>query len=959
MGRRRVTASVVVVALLVAVAAWWLLRTPGAGRGDADVLQTRPALERELALSADPADGTLAPPAAGALTLAPAAQRSSEPPPAPALVITGRILDPLGRPLPGAGVLLVADRNDAWTKHWTFVRQGPEAVPTHVRSGADGRFVLGADELPAGGTPRLVVHHDSAATLVRPCSGLRAGRLDVGDLQLEPGASVRGRVLDAARAPLADVDVTFSDLPGGADPRDEDETRLVFCARRTLADGRFLATGLRCVPTALRAELRTPQVWLRPAVLRDLPLAAGAPLDVGDLVLEEGGVIAGSVRDDTGALVAGANVSASRRGDWQTFDEADGLWRTQARSDAQGVFRLTGLQPGLYDLDCSARGLAWAYADEVPLGTPDVQLVMPRCGSLLVRLRDEFGAPLEGAELKATLPRKHKTRPWSDAQFEVASGAAAGLAPGAYRIRGAGPLETEIDVRAAGHVPQVVLAPGVGPGQEHELVVTLRLAVALSGRVVDDAGAPVAGASVSLARAAPSLALSGRSDDVGAFVLDGLEAGSWRLRATADGHGRAEALLDLPEGRAPEPLEITLERLGSVEGLVTRGRVPLAGARVHAVALRGGAPDAGALQDALRSDDPHEPRRLRVVDADAHGRFRLSDVPAGPLLLWVERGADARWALAFCLHDPADASLFRVRVEPGAATEALLDLPAPAALRGRVLGGGEALAGAPVVLAPAKLHAGSEWPFGALEAATDGSGQFAFADVPPGDWVVVAQPPGGLVPLAQSLELLPGDLRSVELAAQGRTLEAVVTDAASGAPLEGAELRFVLDLEPEAGEVLRLWPDALGAAVSLSESMWWSVTTGADGRIAVRWLPTGRYRLMTSRPGYLDDDRFVAIAPSLELRPEPIGLVRGASVSGEIAGGGLAPLQYAVSCGPPDQPRRHWAEVDGARFSCDGLEPGDWVLAVYAQPDLERALGTRTVRLAAGQHLDVVLRLDG
>jgi hypothetical protein len=233
-------------------------------------------------------------------------------------------------------------------------------------------------------------------------------------------------------------------------------------------------------------------------------------------------------------------------------------------------------------------------------------------------------------------------------------------------------------------------------------------------------------------------------------------------------------------------------------------------------------------------------------------------------------------------------------------------------------------------------------------------------DVTPGEWVVVAQPPGGLLPLAEELEFLPGDSRSVELSAQGSSVAGTVVDAASGRPLQGAEVDWDVDLEPEAGTSVRLWGrNVLGAATSLSKAMWRSVLTDEDGRFEVRWLPTGRYRLTTEADGYLDDDRFVAVAPSLQPEPVRIELVRGATLAGEILGGGLAPLQYAVALGPADQPRWRWAEVDGRRFVFEGLEPSDYVVTVYAQPDLLHPLGSQQVRLGQGQELEIGLRLDG
>src|SRR5262245_39650328 len=93
---------------------------------------------------------------------------------APAALLRGRVVDASGRPLAQAGVLLVLDRGDAWTKHWTFLQKGPDAVPTHVITGADGRFELRAEAPGSAAQPRLVVHHEGHATRVQPCLGLRA-----------------------------------------------------------------------------------------------------------------------------------------------------------------------------------------------------------------------------------------------------------------------------------------------------------------------------------------------------------------------------------------------------------------------------------------------------------------------------------------------------------------------------------------------------------------------------------------------------------------------------------------------------------------------------------------------------------------------------------------------------------------------------------------------------------------
>ena len=84
-----------------------------------------------------------------------------------------------------------------------------------------------------------------------------------------------------------------------------------------------------------------------------IDLKDGDHVDRGDLVLPAGAVISGQILDEHGDPLAGATVSA-----WRSLYRAPGdHWLSfagQARSDATGDYRISGLKPGTYFVDARA-----------------------------------------------------------------------------------------------------------------------------------------------------------------------------------------------------------------------------------------------------------------------------------------------------------------------------------------------------------------------------------------------------------------------------------------------------------------------------------------------------------------------------------------------------------------------------------------------------------------------------
>ena len=287
-------------------------------------------------------------------------------------------------------------------------------------------------------------------------------------------------------------------------------------------------------------------------------------------------------------------------------------------------------------------------------------------------VRDEDGHPVAGAGLE--LHRR-------------VDGARAGStmtdAHGHYQLEGLTGFSHTLFVNASGHMDREFASPPLTPGP-NTFDLTLRRAERVGGAVVDEAGRPVEGASVSLAVEEER---TGRGEG---FVFSDAE-GHFQLDAPAPGRYRVHAM-------HPDFLftEESVPVTAPVEGvrLVLRSGLDLEVEVVDAA----GRPVFEAQVSARPSGDPLAPLSESFPTNDA-GRVTLKGLEPGAYQVVAVQALPGHHRLAMGRTEPG---------RGGGAPAVRLRFEAGVSLSGRVVdGAGQPVEGVALLLAPAAL--GEPW----------------------------------------------------------------------------------------------------------------------------------------------------------------------------------------------------------------------------------------------------------
>lgn len=834
-----------------------------------------------------------------------------------AATVQGKVVDPAGRPLPGAAVMAVVE---AALGERAFDPADP--VLDRAVSDAAGRFELRRLRPEEGYAVRAVRTGSFPAEQRIGVSG-GASRPRTVTLVLAPARAGRGRVVDPAGKPVAGAEVRVRPALRPS-TLDNPTPQLDGLPAPGLVSVRSDAKGVFQIAEcpAPELELAVLKKGYAPVYLPAVRLAAGAgPADLGTVVLRPGVPLAGRVVDPrrTGekAGIAGAQIfSLDRPVRELDLDRKLKGRRPVATSGADGSFSVADLPAGVpLHLVVRAPGFLAAIVRAVrPPVSPPLTVRLEPEEVLRGRVVDERGEPVATARVEMRWQDVLPEDPRRRVGEPILRGARVD-AEGRFELRG---FPARSSVHLAAFAPAYVGSedlevtlprPAGSPG----LRLVLERGAVLRGRVTTAAGEPVPAVRVGVRSA------TANTDDDGVYWLEGVETGAQEVVFVHPAQGRKDVPFEVLPGT--NLLDLAFDAGQEVGGrAVDEDGKPVAGARVE-----------------LETVERSELRSYRDVTGE-DGRFRLKPVHDGLYRL------------------SAAAAGFAESQAPG--TVAVAGLPVENLEV--VLGRGTLLAGKILGLEPEDLQKVEVTAYGeggaTLPGWTDGRGRYEVRALPPGDWTVRAalwdgQRRGQIrLVVARTDRELERDIElgarltlriqalydeeplpDARIALRGERFASeriVVTDYEGRCEVgdlepdvyrlglnhsakmlvynDQIELRSDRDVElrlagssftgrvvsaesgdPVAGALLRLTPTD-GPEFLISSG------SGDDGSFAIHRIPPRRFRLETRAAGHAPAEQEIQLTAGqsldgVEIRLDP---VPGAKLEVRLAGGAVPPLVH-------------------------------------------------------------------
>ncbi|HRQ88609.1 MAG TPA: carboxypeptidase regulatory-like domain-containing protein, partial [Bacteroidia bacterium] len=438
---------------------------------------------------------------------------------------------------------------------------------------------------------------------------LESGNTEAHLIQLERAATISGRVTFPDGSPVAGATVRALEqyhYRGGC----SDETT-------TDADGRYVLKRLLAFaydigvtfPEALQKD------WAQPAHT-EISLEKGQPFEAPDIVLTPGALVTGRVTlPDTGEgvpdfMVGGIELGlSSYLAPWRTKTDAEGNYRFRLSPGERRVYLAGGAPEGYSRPKRNEKDLTLREGDRRV-----VDFTLAGSSELTGRVLDEDGNPVAGATVRFRLPLSpgHKWLSGEDGSFLI-------------------DLREELDdVKLFAYRDDWLSTKSVAaaPGKEVEIRLSKSGPGRAEGRVINEEGTPIAGATVTWHGAFDrrgTLTGETTTDDEGRFVAERVIPDEGiGFSAAAAGYRETTQHLDIEGGKTATVPDLVLRELA-------KAGKPIVGRVVDAK----GEP----VRDAdVWTEDERQPEAHQLSDEE--GRFRFEGIVMG--WIWVKAANDGK-----------------------------------------------------------------------------------------------------------------------------------------------------------------------------------------------------------------------------------------------------------------------------------------------------------------------------
>ena len=568
--------------------------------------------------------------------------------------VKGRVLLPNGDVAVGAKVLLLENAMNNPIDMFLKNKTGQIAPPlATAQTLEDGSFALGVRK--AGQKVDLRIVTDAHPELSKSPISVRAEDwYDAGDLMLEVGITVQGRVLDAAtKAPVAAATVFLSSSSSShamvVTPGRERGVSVT-----TDQGGYFRFTSAPRIGTI---NLTAEAAGYASTSELNKQISPDAANDF-TLEIEAGSTITGVVVDPEGKRLPGAKVAAFGLSVKTPQNET-------VLTDQDGEFRFPALRPGPYRLTTSARN----YSDDemaVALTGEDHKVVLHPRATVRLKVLTAQQRPVKAYRL--ALKRAFPMNP--DAIGNVIEFSDRNVSPRDYEgdwavIRNMPTGDFKFQITEKNHAKSLSPMFKVAQGADEavEVVVELTEGAVITGQVVDDAGRPVAGARVASDMNAGLAAGTGlfdifrkmipekhtaqqvTTDKEGFFRLTKLAFADYMIRVSHPQfcEGTAVDIKLTEEGQVVDAGVIALQMGARLTGVTTVGGAPAGQVKVVISMPTPTANELGALKEGAEMTAAQKEATARRlfsthVLSDGNGNYTmLKRVPPGTYKITAAR----------------------------------------------------------------------------------------------------------------------------------------------------------------------------------------------------------------------------------------------------------------------------------------------------------------------------------